>query len=149
MEFAFFYEYYPDLAEEETRSLIITNTDYDVPLGNYGYCEMFCTDPKCDCRRVILNVVDKDFNTLAMIGYGWENEYYYKKWFGSDYFTHEDIKEFMGPTHHNGVVESKYAEFFLEFFKTTLINDKEYINRIKNHYRMVKNLQKKKRIIKK
>lgn len=66
MDFAFFYEYYPDLAINETRSLTITNTKDNVPIGDYGFCEMFCTDPKCDCRRVILNVSDSKFNSFAM-----------------------------------------------------------------------------------
>jgi hypothetical protein len=147
MDFAFFYEYYPDLAINETRSLTITNTKDNVPIGDYGFCEMFCTDPKCDCRRVILNVSDSKFNSFAMIGYGWETEKFYRNWFNSDRFTTDDIKEFMGPTHHNGIVETEYADFFLNFFKTTLLYDNEYIQRIKTHYRMVKNIQKKKRII--
>ena len=148
MEFAFFYEYYPDLAMHETRSMEIAADDDNVPIGHYGYCEMFCADPACDCRRVILNVTDEDFNTVAMIGYGWENEYFYKKWFGSDYFTREDVRNFMGPVHHNGNAESEYADFFLNYFKTALVNDTEYIKRIKKHYRMVKNLQKNRQFIK-
>lgn len=143
MEFAFFFEYYPELAVDETRSLIITNNNGKVPIGTYGYCEMFCGDPKCDCRRVILNVTDSNFNTVAMIGYGWETEKFYKNWFNSDHFTNDDIKEFKGPTHHDGIVASEYADFFLGFFKNSLIYDTEYIKRIKKHYRMVKNVQKK------
>lgn len=144
MKFAFFYEYYPDLAINETRSLIITNNNNNVPIGKYGYCEMFCADPKCDCRRVILNVADDNFNTVAMIGFGWETEDFYKKWFKSSYFTKDDIKEFIGPTHHNGIVVSEYSEFFLDFFKKTLVNDNDYIQRIKKHYKLVKNIQKNK-----
>lgn len=56
-----------------------------------------------------------------MIGYGWETEKFYRNWFNSDRFTTDDIKEFMGPTHHNGIVETEYADFFLNFFKTTLL----------------------------
>ena len=81
MEYRLFHEFFSDIALKETRGIFIKNENRLVPDGDYGFCEMFCNDPKCDCRRVVFRVSDEQFNLFAMVGFGWENEEYYEKWF--------------------------------------------------------------------
>ncbi len=50
-----FHDYYPEVAEKETRCLTLHN-DPELPSGTYGFIESYCNDPNCDCRRVFLNV---------------------------------------------------------------------------------------------
>jgi hypothetical protein len=40
----------------ETRSVTVTNTS-GLPDEEYGWLELFCDEPGCDCRRVIIDVL--------------------------------------------------------------------------------------------
>jgi len=45
--------------------------------------ELFCTDPECNYRRVFVNVKHVESGQLvAVIAYGWEDDQYYREWFG-------------------------------------------------------------------
>jgi hypothetical protein len=53
MPYVPFYKYFPKLAETETRVLTILPGDASgLPPDSYGFCEMFCDERGCDCRRV-------------------------------------------------------------------------------------------------
>ena len=45
-----FMERFPELGACETRSVTIANRD-DLPNGEYGFIELYCNEPDCDCRR--------------------------------------------------------------------------------------------------
>jgi len=81
----------PKLAEKETRRLIFLYGKEGIPPGDYVLMESYCNDPGCDCRRVFINILHKDTDILATIGYGWESLEFYKRWMGNDQFIH-DIK---------------------------------------------------------
>ena len=54
----------------------------DLPDGNYGFIEMYCDEPNCDCRRVMVLVLRPETGTnkpWATINYGWESEGFYQK----------------------------------------------------------------------
>jgi hypothetical protein len=104
---------------------------------------MFCMKHNCDCRRVVLNVTDNKFKSVAMIGYGWGDKKFYKKWYKSELISDKKITDFIGTSHFNGIKISPYSDYFLSFFKKVLLNNKNYIELIKNHYNLVKELQKK------
>ena len=97
MPYAMFHQYFPDIAKSETRTVtILQKGKYDLPAGNYGFLEMFCDEPGCDCRRVFFCVVsEKSSRIEAYITYGWEAPSYYRKWLGSD--DPHDISELTGP----------------------------------------------------
>ena len=81
MSFAPFYEYFPEIAERETRSITIFNRDFNLPPDDYGFTEAFCNDKGCDCRRVFFNVIpDKGRRMEAVISYGWEPVSFYAGW---------------------------------------------------------------------
>ena len=58
MFYAPFSEYFPKIAEEETRVItILPDTNQLLPVGQYVFLEMFCNEPDCDCRRVYFYVI--------------------------------------------------------------------------------------------
>jgi hypothetical protein len=139
-----FYNRFPRVAEQETRAIVITDaTDIDLPPGEYYFTESFCNDIKCDCRRVFLNVIHND-KIVATIGYGWEDLEFYKAWFKGSNF--DLLPGFKGPVLEMGQVQSKYAKTILKLFEDVLLEDIDYIDRIKNHYDMFKGSLKKKKI---
>ena len=141
-----FHDYYPEIAEKETRCLTLRN-DPALPSGTYGFIESYCSDPNCDCRRVFLSVYHfekKQF--LAVIAYGWEDKAFYAKWMR--YGDPEDIAGLKGPCLNQSSPQSPHAAFLLEKFNM-LIADRSYVERLGSHYEMFKMALPKERKIKK
>jgi hypothetical protein len=65
---------FPHVAERETRSIHVTGeADTTLPPRAYLFREHYCTEPRCDCRRVILQVVDVERRRVAAsISYAFE-----------------------------------------------------------------------------
>jgi len=139
MYFKRFIELFPDLAEKETRRITIRN-DKRVPDGEYAFLDAYCADKTCDCRRVYFYVlqIDQKFESIhaATISYGWEDLEFYESW--SPYLPPDMAKEMKGPILERSVEQSQYAEHFLLLFKTVMLNDPDYIERIKRHYTLFK-----------
>ena len=55
MPYTVFHEKFPEIAKEETRSLIAI-ADPKLPEGNYALVEAYCDEVGCDCRRVFFNI---------------------------------------------------------------------------------------------
>lgn len=53
-----FFEIFPEQGERETRT-ITTRGYLGLPADEYALVEAYCPDPKCDCRRVMINVVGR------------------------------------------------------------------------------------------
>jgi hypothetical protein len=135
MLFAPFYELLEEVAEKETRTIIIFNNK-KVPDGEYGLMEFYCNDPDCDCRRVFLNVFSlREKETLAVIAYGWEGKKFYAQWLGNS--DPKLIKEMQGPALNASSPQSKFAPALLEVVRDVLL-DKQYVSRLIRHYRMFK-----------
>jgi hypothetical protein len=136
MDFMPFFTRYKELAEKETRTITITRKDIGVPPGEYGLIEYYCTDDRCDCRKVMINVTSSKppHEILATIGYGWESTDFYTKWMHGDAKTG---KEMTGAYLEAWGTQSKYAQKFLELFETTVLSD-EYVDRLERHYAMFK-----------
>jgi len=56
MPMAPFMERFRELGARETRSLTVTGRS-DLPDGDYGFIELYCNEPDCDCRRVTIVVL--------------------------------------------------------------------------------------------
>ena len=97
MPYSLLYTELPALAEKETRTVILQFDIKDsLPADAYTFCEMFCDEPGCDCRRVFFTVIsEKRQAVVAVIAYGWETPEFYAKWMGSD--DPRDIAEMIGP----------------------------------------------------
>ncbi|MBU0513088.1 MAG: hypothetical protein KJ638_15485 [Chloroflexi bacterium] len=135
MPFESFHARFPQIAEDETRTLIVMNNP-GIPEGYYGLIEMYCNESGCDCRRVFFDVYDWDKKkSNAYIAYGWEDEEFYANWLF--YSTApEDIKELQGPILYPLSPQSKYAPAFLKLVKGVLEVDQRYVDRLKRHYEM-------------
>ena len=123
-----------DLAETETRIIQITASDLGVPIGEYVLMESYCTDDSCDCRKVMINIINIGTNRIyATIGFGWESFDYYLKW---GYGSKEIAESIKGTYLELFVIQSEYANNFLQIFNTRL--NKNYISLLKSHYNRFK-----------
>lgn len=138
MHFAPFFETHPHLAAKETRALTVTDESLlTIPPGTYGLVEFYCADPKCDCRRVMLHIFpERENRCLAVINYGWESYKFYEKWLRMK--DRKTILELRGPCLNATSPQSPYASEFLKIVRDLVLKDRDYINRIKRHYDLVK-----------
>ena len=82
MPFVPFHLYFPDFAKKETGTLFVPPaTIARLPAGNYGFIELYCDEPGCDCRRVFFHVISERRKKIeAVIAWGWEDLDFYAKW---------------------------------------------------------------------
>ena len=137
MPYVPFHEKFLEIAKKETRSILAFD-DPELPEGNYALMESYCDEIGCDCRRVFFNIVSERRNEIvAVIAYGWEDSKFYADWFGdNDPRIIEDLK---GPALNVGSPQSELAPLLLDKIKYVLM-DRDYIERIKKHYWMFKDL---------
>ncbi len=136
MPFRLFHDYFPEIAERETRSItVLPHSNMGLPAGSYGFLEMFCDESECDCRRVFLMVM-ASFRTdvQAVIAWGWEDIQFYVDWI--KYGDPKDAKYLQGPILNVGSAETELSETLLELARNVLLKNPDYVQRIKRHYRM-------------
>lgn len=136
MSYVPFHNYFPELAERETRSITVPpRSGSGLPPDEYGFLETYCDEPGCDCRRVMLTVVARDrVGVQAVIAWGWEDIEFYRKWF--KYGDEADARTLKGPALNWGSPATELAPALLELVRDILLQDPEYIERIKRHYQM-------------
>lgn len=128
-----FMERFPEMGARETRSVTVP-PQQDLPEGEYGFVELYCDEPGCDCRRVIIDVLRPETGwskVWATIGYGWESLDFYRKWSGSG----GDPTEVKGPYLDPLNPQTKYSPALLNLFRF-LIQSPEYVARLRRHYQM-------------
>jgi hypothetical protein len=136
MAYALFSSLFPDVAERETRSVTVRFFNrFKLPRGQYGFLEMFCDEPGCDCRRVLFFVVSpRHEDPLAVLAWGWEEKEFYGKWLGeSDPLVIDELK---GPALNLASPQSDLAPALLRLLQEVLLPDTAYVERIKRHYAM-------------
>jgi len=109
--------------EAETRTITIMN-HATIPDGQYALADSYCTDPTCDCQRVMLNVVNRQQmsqGVLATISYGFDRD-----------------DEMAGPFLDSLNPQSEYAQALMDIVSRMLETDAAYVDRLKAHYRQVK-----------
>jgi hypothetical protein len=112
---------FPEQARAETRSMTVSAFP-GVPAGDYGFIEAYCVDPRCDCRRVMLNVASRTQNRmLAAISFGFDR-------------ADEMAGPFLDPLNE----QSEYAPALLDLAADVVLADPAYVARLEAHYRMVK-----------
>jgi hypothetical protein len=138
MAYVPFYEKFPEIAEKETR-VITSIADPELPAGKYVLIDAYCNDAGCDCRRVFFNVMCEETGKLmAVIAYGWESPEFYAKWYGRS--DPKIINELKGPVLNAFSPQSKLAPVLLKKIEEYAISDKQYMERIKRHYSMFRDL---------
>jgi len=139
MYFNPFFGEFPKIAANQTRTITVFNNAGDLPTGEYGFLNSYCSDKKCDCRRVMINVVSPSLkpkdHPLAVFSFGWESKSFYRKW--SPRMPDEELAWFKGPALDPFHPQSRYSEALLVHFKM-LLQDKNYHNRLIRHYVMFK-----------
>lgn len=137
MPYRLFHDFFPAIAERETRTLIVPpgSTNAALPVGEYGLAEMFCDERGCDCRRVFLCVLSsRSKGPEAVIAWGWEPREFYARWSGED---DEDLLDsLVGPALNLGSPETELADPLLGLVTELLRTDQAYAARIQEHYRM-------------
>jgi len=137
MPYVSFHEKFPEIAATETRTIIAIN-DPELPAGSYGLIEAYCDEVGCDCRRVFFNVFSEERKEIvAVIAYGWEKRKFYADWFGDN--DPRIIAELQGPILNLTSHQSELAPILLDKIKYVL-KDRNYVERLKRHYRMFKDL---------
>jgi hypothetical protein len=132
MPYTAFFTYFPEIAEKETR-VIQFFSGSELAGDTLVLFELYCDEPKCDCRRVMLNVFsEKRKEYVATIAFGWENEAFYKKWY--PYGNKDDIKELKGPALNTMSRLTDISEFVFKTVAEEVLPQQDYIDRIERHY---------------
>lgn len=134
-----FYTRFRDLAFKEMRSATVRGMP-GLPDGEYGFLELYCDEPACDCRRVLIDVITPTSSKIwATINYGWESLEFYEKWMRDK----DTARECYGATLDPLNPQTEYSDALLQLFNHVL-QDKVYVERLKRHYQLFKSdLQKK------
>lgn len=80
-----FMKRFPEVGARETRSVTIAKR-LDLRDGEYGFVELYCDEPGCDCRRVTIDVLRPETGwskIWATISYGWDSLDFYRQWGGA------------------------------------------------------------------
>ena len=107
--------------EQETR--VVTTSGYPgLPDDEYALVESYCIDPKCDCRRVMLNVAGRRQakGYLTSVSFGFDRD--------------EDL---AGPLLDPLNPQSQYADTLFPLV-VQILADPAYVARLESHYRQIK-----------
>ena len=118
--------------EHRVRSVTLRDSP-QLPDGDYTFIDMYCTDPKCDCRKTMIHVMHNDAH-VATINFGWETQKFYHEWIGAD--LDEDMPPLHGTTIDITSPNKVSPQGVLAFFNALL--DQQWIAIIKSHYKAVK-----------
>lgn len=111
-----------DIGQQETRVVVIPD-GCPVPPGRYAFVEMYCSEPGCDCRRVMLQVVfEATEEVLAHISYDFDR----------------DGSEMSGPLLDPLNKQSDLASHLLDLAESLLLSDEAYVAHLQRHYAMFK-----------
>ncbi len=121
-----FHLLFPEIEYKETRTSFVGSGWEKLLPGGYGFVEMYCVEPDCDCRRVIIKVVrHQPPDEVATINHAF------------DPLKPGDSmpsQTFLDPLH----IQSPFASELLDLFLQMVKDDPAYEARIQRHYRMVK-----------
>jgi hypothetical protein len=118
------------LALKEIRTITIPNPGCAVPVGQYGLFELYCNEPGCDCRRVLIQVISSPprSRVWATISFGWEPPEFYRREGLDDTLLNGPFLDPLGQ-------QTEYAEWFLSTFREMCEFDPAYVSRLAEHYR--------------
>ena len=128
-----FMDRFPEVGARETKSVTVP-PQQDLTEGEYGFVELYCDEPGCDCRRVTIDVLRPETGwskVWATISYGWESLDFYRKWSGSS----SDPAQVKGPYLDPLNPQTRYSPSLLNLFRF-LVQSPDYVARLGRHYRM-------------
>ena len=120
-----FHFLFPDEAANECRTVTPVG-GADLPRRMFVFMEAYCIEPRCDCRRVMLNVIDAETHDhVATISYAFEPP--------KPPFENEG-QMFLDPLNPR----SRLSSAFLALTADMLAHDRTYRDRLVRHYTMWK-----------
>ena len=126
----------PEIARAETHVCTVPEPGLPgVPPGPYLLREFYCTEPDCDCRRLLVQFLPLHGpgEIAASINYGWEKARFYKQW-----SRDPDLwREMAGATLEPLAEQGPHARIFLEIFDH-VIKNQSLVEHFRRHYRLVK-----------
>lgn len=131
--FVSLHEILPAVAEKETRSMSFGRSLPLLKTKQLHFHELYCATQGCDCRKVMIRVLDPDGEIVATLAYGWEGSSYYKE----QKFEDEYIEMMSGVSLEIGAPQSKRADEAKLMFEQ-LLEDQSYADRIVQHYQLFK-----------
>ncbi len=108
-------------ADDPIMSLTLTQKTGKVAKGSYSFVEGYCTEKKCDCRRVTIFVITGKQVMKAIIGFGFD--------------PHEPL---AGPFLDEFHEQSPAADDLLGMFVYRINNDPEWLSGMYERYRKVR-----------
>lgn len=92
--FSPFFAKFPELTASENKTLELVFADKSIPKAEYLLIENYCDGHTCDCRKVMINIIDKKdpSRILVTIGFGWESLDFYKQWAHGDEWLAKEMK---------------------------------------------------------
>jgi hypothetical protein len=129
---------FPELGKQETRVMVFPD-DGAFPAGRYAFCEMYCEEEDCDCRRVILCIIEESCpeKVWATISFGWDPSGSHTGWTDLELPGATASGAFLDPI----CPQSEHAAEFLDLFEWIIARDPSYVERLKRHYAMFKAAQ--------
>ncbi len=121
------------------RSLEIIGNP-SLPHGIYYFFDLYCTDPECDCRKIIMEIVSEN-ELVGQIHYGWESVEYYRKWMGGGDPSDTMVDDMAGLSNAFSPVTDIPSDVILDLVGGLL--DETWIQKIKENYALVKAATKK------
>ena len=125
---------FPELGPRETRG-VLPEDDGEFPRGKYAFLESYCEEEDCDCRRVMLTVIEESTpaKVWATISFGWHPP---------ECSPTNELKA-LGATASGAFLDplypqSEHAAEFLDLFEWMITRDPAYVERLKRHYAMFK-----------
>jgi hypothetical protein len=124
----------PGTGSPPDQVLTVTGRN-DLPDGDYGFIELYCNEPDCDCRRVTVVVLrpQTGWKIWATISYGWESPDFYQPWAKAP--DPLDPSEWQGPYLDPLAEQAQYSPVLLDLFQF-LLQSPGYVQRLKNHYQL-------------
>ena len=122
-----FHVLFPEQAKNEVRT-VTPFGDAVLPGRTFLFIEAYCIEPNCDCRRVLVNVVDAERREqVATISHAFEPP--------APPHEHEG-QTFLDPLNP----QSDLSDAPLELFAGMVAADAEYAARLERHYAMWKRI---------
>ncbi|TGU72376.1 hypothetical protein E4633_08675 [Geomonas terrae] len=110
-------------AQAPAMTLEVAHQSGRIPQGKYTFLECFCTRPACDCRRVVLLVIDGKMRHRAQM-----------------HLSLDDEGPFSGPHLDPVSYQAPYADELLDFCVHSLNSCPDWFERLQRHYGEVRGL---------
>ena len=123
----------PELDGKDVKTIVLTEDKNGLRAGSYKLIENFCADRQCDCRKVMINLVNDKNEILATMGFGWEGIKYYEKWINDKKLA----QEMTGAYLEKDGIQTEHSRECLRLFKKVL-KDLYYVNCFRRHYKQFK-----------